>query len=216
MAANSQTGRWVVMIAVVGSALLVGSVVATVMQNSKKRPVGEFAGEWAPGDPQYDVVVNAVGQRAAVVAGTVNGKEVSVRCDTCHAGMETNKWLASADGLQTFHVGLKFDHGKGALTCMACHNSEDYETLRKADGMVVRFSDSMQLCAQCHGRQYRDYMGGTHGGMTGYWDLQRGGRKRNHCIDCHDPHAPAFPQMMPMPPPMIRAGTQPVGGGSHH
>lgn len=196
--------------------MLIGSVVATVMKNSSGVALDEYGGEWTPGEAKYDVMINQVGQDAAVVAGTVNGEEVSVRCDTCHSGKEPNKLLASAEELKDFHGGLVFDHGRGSLTCLTCHNAEDYETLKKPDGFAVSFADSMQLCAQCHGMQYRDYLGGSHGGMTGHWDLQRGGRKRNHCIDCHDPHSPAFRKMMPMPPPMIRAGTQPVGGGAHH
>ena len=34
--------------------------------------------------------------------------------------------------------------------------------------------------------------------MTGHWDLTKGPRKRNHCTTCHDPHAPAFPKMLPV------------------
>jgi hypothetical protein len=56
----------------------------------------------------------------------------------------------------------------------------------------------MDLCGQCHGPQARDYAHGAHGGMTGYWDLSRGPRERNNCIDCHDPHAPAFPKVRPV------------------
>ena len=59
----------------------------------------------------------------------------------------------------------------------------------------------MTLCAQCHGPQFRDYQHGAHGGMTGYWDLTKGGRMRNNCIDCHDPHAPKYPTVTPGPRP---------------
>ena len=55
----------------------------------------------------------------------------------------------------------------------------------------------MRLCAQCHGPQFRDYGKGAHGGMEGHWDLSRGGRTRNHCVDCHDPHVPAIRQVQP-------------------
>jgi len=62
----------------------------------------------------------------------------------------------------------------------------------------------MTLCSQCHGPQRRDYNMGLHGGMNGYWDLTKGGRTRNTCINCHDPHAPAFPLVMPVLPPKDR------------
>jgi formate-dependent nitrite reductase cytochrome c552 subunit len=64
--------------------------------------------------------------------------------------------------------------------------------------------EAMRLCAQCHGPQYRDYKRGSHGGMTGHWDLSRGERTRNNCVDCHDPHAPAYPGTTPVLPPRDR------------
>ena len=76
--------------------------------------------------------------------------------------------------------------------------------------------EAMQLCAQCHGPQTRDYRRGSHGGMQGYWDLSRGDRVRNHCVDCHDPHAPAFPRFTPLPPPRDRFPPAPPSEGHAH
>jgi hypothetical protein len=73
-----------------------------------------------------------------------------------------------------------------------------------ADSRPVEFTAVMTLCSQCHGPQRRDYDMGLHGGMTGHWDLAKGGRSRNTCINCHDPHAPAFPLVMPVFPPRDR------------
>jgi formate-dependent nitrite reductase cytochrome c552 subunit len=67
----------------------------------------------------------------------------------------------------------------------------------------------MQLCAQCHGPQYRDYRHGAHGGMAGHWDLAKGGRVRNNCIDCHDPHSPKYPTVRPAGGPLDRGGVHP-------
>jgi hypothetical protein len=69
----------------------------------------------------------------------------------------------------------------------------------------------MTLCAQCHGPQFRDYQHGAHGGMSGFWDLSKGGRTRNNCIDCHDPHAPKYPTVTPARGPNDRFQT----GGGH-
>lgn len=206
-----------VVIAVVGAGILVASVVATVLMNQNKRPVDEYAGEWTPGEAKYEVEIRGVGSHPVVAAGLVDGRPVKVRCDTCHAGKEPDRSTASGADLKDFHQGLVFEHGGGALSCLACHNADDYETLRKPDGAVVPFSRAMELCAQCHGPQYRDYLGGSHGGMTGYWDLQRGGRTRNSCLDCHDVHSPSFKQMIPMPPPKMRQGTMDgASKGGHH
>ena len=215
MANISRTGRWVITIAVIGAVVLVASVVGTLLMNRGNSPLPEYAGEWTPGEPKYPVEILPVPASAMVEAGTVDGHAVNARCDTCHAGREANVATVSGEQLKDFHEGLVFDHGKGALSCMACHNEDDYETLRKPDGTRVPFDRAMELCAQCHGPQYRDYLAGAHGGMTGFWDLQRGGRTRNSCLHCHDPHAPSFAKILPMPPPKVRAGL-PSATGSHH
>jgi hypothetical protein len=124
------------------------------------------------------------------------GHPVTTSCATCHATSKPRPENASAEQLDEFHQGLTYAHGN--LTCLSCHHADNYDRLRLADGRAVEFPDALQLCAQCHGPQYRDYLHGSHGGMTGHWDLRRGPRDRNHCVDCHDPHAPAFPKVRPV------------------
>jgi hypothetical protein len=113
----------------------------------------------------------------------------------------------SADRLQKeallpteFHQDLHYAHG--GLSCLSCHDAGNYDSLRRADGRLIAFPQAaQQLCTQCHGTQARDYERGAHGGMRGYWDLSRGERTRNSCIDCHDPHAPGYPAVSPVFPP---------------
>jgi hypothetical protein len=106
----------------------------------------------------------------------------------------------------------------GELACYACHNTNDADMLQLADSTAVEYSDVMTLCAQCHGTQARDYKHGAHGGMIGYWDLSRGPRTRNNCIDCHDPHVPEFPTMQPTFKPRDRFLEPPAShaGASHN
>jgi hypothetical protein len=117
----------------------------------------------------------------------------------------------SPSDLKQFHQNMPLAHGQ--LACYACHNADDSDTLRLADGSVVEYADVMSLCAQCHGTQAKSYAHGSHGGMTGYWDLSRGGRVRNNCIDCHDPHVPQFPEMQPTFKPRDRFLTPPKHDG---
>lgn len=125
-----------------------------------------------------------------------HGQPVTVACDVCHTTRPANPQARLGMELTTFHQGLKGKHGQ--LTCISCHHpTEGYQSLRLADGQSVAFVDVMQLCAQCHGPQYRDYQHGSHGGMAGYWDLSKGPRYRNNCVDCHDPHAPRYPIVQP-------------------
>ena len=147
------------------------------------------------------------------------GQPVLASCGSCHTTTKPNIDTRRAEELDQFHQGLKYVHGN--LTCLSCHNSGDYDTLRLADTRAVEFVDSMTLCSQCHGPQRRDYDMGLHGGMNGYWDLTRGGRTRNTCINCHDPHAPAFPLVMPVLPPRDRisvpkSAPPAVHSESHH
>lgn len=130
------------------------------------------------------------------------GQPVFASCSACHTTTKPNLDTRRTEDLDQFHQGLKYNHGN--LTCLSCHNSTDYDSLRLADTRSVEFPDSMTLCSQCHGPQRRDYDMGLHGGMNGHWDLTRGGRTRNTCINCHDPHAPAFPLVMPVLPPRDR------------
>lgn len=125
----------------------------------------------------------------------VHGDLITVSCSTCHAARSTNAGNRSAQDLDEFHSELAFSHG--TISCLSCHNPDDYDALKLADGQRVEFSDVMTLCAQCHGPQMRAYEHGAHGGMTGHWDLSRGPRMKNNCVDCHSPHAPQFPSMRP-------------------
>lgn len=123
------------------------------------------------------------------------GEPITVACSTCHSTRQPNPDNKTTEDLNEFHGSLAIAHG--SLSCLSCHNADDYDSLKLADGRRIEFSDVMTLCAQCHGPQMKDYEHGAHGGMTGYWDLSRGPRTKNNCIDCHPPHAPQFPKMMP-------------------
>lgn len=136
-----------------------------------------------------------------VVLETPAGGEARVSCSACH-GEAGSPEVASDAELDAFHQGLTLRHGE--LSCLACHNPDGMDTLRRADGRALPYADVMDLCAQCHGPQARDYRRGSHGGMNGYWDLERGGRQRNGCLACHDPHAPAYGQVQPVFPPRSR------------
>ena len=123
-----------------------------------------------------------------------HGRTGTIACSTCHSVREPNHANRAQD-LDQFHQNMPMAHG--TLTCYSCHNPDDTDTLRLADSTTVAYPDVMTMCAQCHGPQMRDFERGAHGGMNGYWDLSRGPRTRNNCIDCHDPHLPKFPAMKP-------------------
>jgi Zn finger protein HypA/HybF involved in hydrogenase expression len=131
----------------------------------------------------------------------VQGRPIGVSCDTCHGPNPTDAWVAEDGAPATFHEKVQPTHG--SLSCDSCHD-QDRTKLHLADGKILEMGDVRVLCAQCHGVQHRDYVHGSHGGMTGYWDTRRGPRSRNLCVDCHAPHAPQYPMFLPVHPPRDR------------
>lgn len=132
----------------------------------------------------------------------VHGAPVGVSCTTCHGSGTNPKWVQGKNIPKEFHSKMKVEHGTNS--CNSCHDSKDRTKLHLADGKKLDFDQAMTLCAQCHGSQYRDYTKGSHGGMTGYWDLRRGPRKRNSCLDCHSAHSPKYGKVRPVHPPKDR------------
>lgn len=128
---------------------------------------------------------------SAVIQGT------ELRCSECHALFDS-KPVTESDLLQ--HGDLRFDHGMNAR-CFNCHSYEDRNKLILHDGSEVEFDAVEQLCAKCHGPTYRDWQVGMHGKTMGSWDSQSPDFHRLGCTECHDPHAPAFDAIAPLPGP---------------
>lgn len=178
--------------------------------------------------PLFPVVIRHPAGPPRVFTGAVDhaGQPATVACSTCHTTRVPNFSNHSTADLDLFHQGLQFAHGNADAvgtgqtastnTCLTCHNPNDYDSLRLANGTRVEFTEVMTLCSQCHGPQYRDYQHGAHGGMNGYWDLSRGGRVRNNCLDCHDPHVPKYQRALPMQPPHDRFLTPTAHEGTTH
>jgi hypothetical protein len=158
------------------------------------------------GKDLHPVVIQTPDGPPVAIVGThpTTGEPLTASCTTCHAARPADATHGMHNLPDEFHQGLVFDHGDGTLACVGCHNPDDYDTLRAAGGQVITYPDVIALCAQCHSDQHNDYVHGAHGGMNGYWDLSQGARMRLSCIDCHDPHAPAYPQMLPTFKPIDR------------
>ena len=184
-----------------GAVLIIAGAAAVTTFTRQRAAQPEVEVQALPAPQLHPVQVRQPAGAPRVFTGQTNfhGQPVSVSCSTCHTTTRPNVQLRTSAELDEFHQQLKFNHGQ--LSCLSCHNAGDYDTLRMADGIALEFTNVQQLCAQCHGPQARDYKNGSHGGMTGYWDLSRGPRLRNNCTDCHDPHSPQYPTMTPVFPP---------------
>jgi hypothetical protein len=117
-------------------------------------------------------------------------------CSDCHADMEVNRERRQ---LEDMHDDIVLDHGPKERWCFDCHNPDDRDRLRLANGTLIGFDESYRLCGQCHGTIYRDWREGIHGRREGYWN---GAKSYLLCAHCHNPHAPRFQPIKPLPPPV--------------
>jgi hypothetical protein len=217
-----QLRRWGWVAAAVAAAAASGAVAVELRKavGRSPQPAAVAPPDVPAGRPLHSVEVRKPAGPPVVKTGVTDrqGNPVTIACNTCHASKPPNPDARLGKDLEFFHQGLTGHHGN--LTCGSCHNPADgYASLRLADGRSVPYPEVMQLCAQCHGPQYRDYQHGAHGGMAGHWDLTTGGRTRNNCVDCHDPHAPKYPKLQPAQGPRDRGVTpnhQTTSGGHAH
>lgn len=136
--------------------------------------------------------------------------------------MECHKLLPARwhyDRPMVEHQDIRLEHGNNRF-CLNCHHPTNRNAFVDYDGSEIAESDVVLLCAKCHGTIYRDWQAGVHGRHNGYWDTRRGPRTKLRCIQCHDPHRPAFPSMRPLPPlrypPRAARPSASAGGGSGH
>ncbi len=171
---------------------------------------GQEGGTWSPPTDSTETFPVTIARPAT--SGQVptqvlelNGEPARVGCATCHGEGSAAAIAKVVPGeARTVHASLLFVHGP--LGCDSCHVEGAPEHLHTADREQFPLDQSMRLCSQCHGLIRRAYDHGAHGGMRGYWDLQRGPRTRNDCITCHDPHSPAHTPITPATGPKDRFG----------
>ncbi len=116
-------------------------------------------------------------------------------CSDCHSAMEPN----AKHRILEEHTDIILHHDEGNRWCLDCHNKDNRDYLKLADGRLVDFSESYKLCGQCHGDKYRDWKLGIHGKRTGFWNGQKEYRL---CAHCHNPHSPRFKELKPEPAPL--------------
>ncbi len=116
-------------------------------------------------------------------------------CSQCHQGMPVNR---KPRKLEQMHQDIILKHMPDGW-CFDCHNPDNRDKLRLANGKLVSFEESYYLCGQCHGTVFRDWKVGLHGKRTGMWN---GEKQYLLCVNCHWPHDPVFKPIQPMPPPV--------------
>jgi hypothetical protein len=114
------------------------------------------------------------------------------------------------------HEDIVMKHGTHNRNnnCFNCHNETNLVMLQTRDRHEVKLAESAPLCGSCHGPTYRDWEAGVHGRTSGYWNRPPGPTDRKLCVNCHNPHAPAFPGRKPAPGPHpLRPAAPPLLAG---
>jgi len=117
-------------------------------------------------------------------------------CSECHAETDV---VDRTRRVVDFHDTVHFTHDAENRWCLDCHDAQNRDKLKLADGRLLDFTESYTLCAQCHGTKFRDWKAGEHGRRTGSWS---GTKQYLLCVHCHDPHSPKFKEVEPLPPPL--------------
>lgn len=145
-----------------------------------------------PADIDRDAVRSILPNPPEIMMGGLMQK-----CSDCHDLFDSGV-KSAAEVLQ--HTDIVHNHGMNDA-CYNCHSNDDRSKLVLRDGEEIEFVHVERLCSQCHGTVYRDWQVGGHGKTRGSWDSKSGKQWRLTCIQCHDPHAPAFDSMTPLPGP---------------
>ena len=175
---------------VIPMALVALAAVFVALPSDVRIPIG--------GSPAVDPVLFAPGPfRGAMREAVTLVGGFEQKCNSCHRLFESREPTAVE---LSQHTHLRHDHGMNDR-CFNCHDNADREKLVLHDGTLIPVSEAPRLCGQCHGPTYRDWEMGIHGKTTGSWDKSTGLQERLRCNECHDPHAPAFPQFAPLPGP---------------
>lgn len=118
------------------------------------------------------------------------------RCNECHQA-----FLSPRDRAERVaeHTDIQLEHGRNDY-CLNCHHRDNREAYVDHNGAEIPSDQPARLCAKCHGIIYRDWLAGAHGKWIGGWG-QASEPQQLFCIQCHDPHAPKFPEIEPMPGP---------------
>ena len=126
----------------------------------------------------------------------------SYNCTECHT--ESIEDLKQPNlGEKAAHWNIKLVHASAeTMNCATCHTSNDMDNLHSLTNSTIDFNYSYKVCSQCHQQEFKDWKGGAHGKQLGGWAPPR---LSNTCVNCHNPHQPAFEKRWP-----VRFNTQKV------
>ncbi|MEO9967137.1 MAG: hypothetical protein ABJF11_15160 [Reichenbachiella sp.] len=119
----------------------------------------------------------------------------SFPCNNCHSKALDELKITDAEKVKNAHWNIKMTHANAnVMECTTCHSEKNVTHLKSITGKAISLNHSYKLCAQCHSSQYKDWQGGAHGKRLGGWAPPK---VINSCVNCHNPHSPAFESKWP-------------------
>ncbi len=119
----------------------------------------------------------------------------SFPCTNCHNEDLRKLKVGNKNGEKKAHWDIKIVHASdNVMDCLTCHSESNLDKLNSITGAEIDFDMSYKSCAQCHSTQYKEWQGGSHGKRVGGWVPPRIAKT---CVECHDPHNPAFESRWP-------------------
>jgi len=119
----------------------------------------------------------------------------SFPCSSCHTKPIKELGELGEDQVKKAHWNIEIHHAEdGVMNCLTCHDVSNLNQLNSVTGRKIDINHSYKLCSQCHSTQHKDWQGGAHGKRLGGWAPPR---TMNTCVNCHNPHSPAFESRWP-------------------
>lgn len=119
----------------------------------------------------------------------------SFPCSNCHSKSLKELEKLGEEEMKKAHWNIKLKHASAeVMDCKTCHNENNLDELVSITDKSISINHSYQQCGQCHSNQYKDWQGGAHGKRLGGWAPPK---VINSCVNCHNPHSPAFASKWP-------------------
>lgn len=119
---------------------------------------------------------------------------ISFPCQNCH-NVPLDKIQTKNTDSKKAHWDISLKHASGSvMNCTTCHDASNMDYLTSLSGESIPLDRSFEMCSQCHSSQYKDWVGGAHGKSVNGWKPPRVVKT---CVNCHDPHKPAFEPRWP-------------------
>lgn len=139
------------------------------------------------------VMVKVENSKAEILVPARHMEIQSFECTNCHD--KPLKQMQKSPGPKKAHWDVQLVHGDAnTMNCTTCHDSENMDVLKSITGNSISFNHSYNQCGQCHSQQKKDWLGGAHGKRLGGWVPPR---TIATCVNCHNPHKPAFESRWP-------------------